>query len=337
MWDNVFYQEDALARLGNLEGRLFVLADSHTYELCYPVLSPYMPSHTTWVVEAGEGAKTLATSNQIWKWLYRNKAGRGDTLLTLGGGVVCDLGAFAASVFKRGMHVVHCPTTLLAMVDAAHGSKTAIDHRGTKNLLGTFYKADAVLVLPHLLDTLPQEELLNGWAEVAKHMVLAQPQQWRTGEAYHPERSVSTIQASIKVKQRIVFADPYEMGLRKVLNLGHTVGHALEAYSWAQEVPLKHGYAVAWGLYSEACIGVELGVTDHSLAEELLTWVAKLYPRPFFTSFRKKKLKAYLIQDKKNIDGSLMLSVCRVAGEPHFNVPVDIESVLSKIREHYFD
>jgi 3-dehydroquinate synthase len=221
------------------------------------------------------------------------------------------------------------------MVDAAHGGKTAVNYRGTKNVLGTFYRADAVLVIPQFLDTLPQPEMWNGWAEVVKHMLLALPEAWKAGAANQVSDGITTIRASIEVKQRIVLADPQEKGERKLLNLGHTVGHALEALSWAQKNPIKHGHAVAWGLYTEACIGARVGVTSSNLVAELAAWVEKLYPRPVFAP-NSKKLKTYLYQDKKNINGDLMLSLCKSPGDAVYHIAIKPEVVMAQIKEDYF-
>ena len=229
--------------LSNLpQGQLFVLTDSHTTEYCLPLLAEFigdMPYHLL-TLEAGERSKTLASVQRVWDFLLQHRATREALLINLGGGMVTDLGGFAAATYMRGIRFVNIPTTLLAMVDASSGGKTGVDYQGIKNVIGTFTPPLATLIHPPFLLTLPATELLSGFAEMLKHALIASPEEWikllqLTQQELPQAQFVQALSErgflhnSIAIKEQIVAQDPREAGMRKILNFGHTVGHAIES------------------------------------------------------------------------------------------------------------
>jgi 3-dehydroquinate synthase len=276
--DTDFTFGDIFQALG-IQGRdLFVLMDENTRRDCLPVVQPFLPKgfHQL-VMGAGERSKTLSTCEHIWGEMLRHRAGRKSVLMNLGGGVVCDTGAFSASVFMRGIRFLHIPTSLLAMADAAIGGKCGVDLNSLKNTIGLYSFPYTVVCLPQLLNTLPANEWENGAAEIIKHgmisgeQLLNRVESWVLGNDF-PEtddHNFSGLLADvIRVKAAIVRKDPYENGERRQLNLGHTIGHALESYMLQNsDVPWSHGKAVAAGMMCEGIIAKKLyKFSDEGLA-----------------------------------------------------------------------
>lgn len=241
---------------------LFVLADDNTSRLCLPMLTAdgigaSLPSPI--IIPAGEEYKNISTLSSVWEALSGKGATRRSLLLCVGGGVVTDLGGFAAATFKRGIACIHVPTTLLAMVDASVGGKTGIDHAGLKNEVGAFHMPAHVVVSPAFLSTLPRTELLSGMAEMCKHLLIdpaGSASSLRELEDLAAASSAADITSeqiarSIAVKEHYVTSDPTEKGLRRTLNFGHTVGHAIESLLLTKGTPVPHGMAVAWGMIAE--------------------------------------------------------------------------------------
>lgn len=238
--------------------RIFILTDQHSYEYCYPVIaaSGIVSQAVSITVPAGDIHKNIETLSYIWLELSKKGATRKSLLLNLGGGMITDLGGFAASAFKRGIRYFNIPTTLLGAVDAAVGGKTGINFNGLKNEIGVFNPADEVLISTAFFRTLDRENFLSGYAEMLKHGLLSGSEAYDGLFGIGPEQAdtpemLQLVRKSVQVKESIVKADPYERGLRKALNLGHTVGHAFESLSHFRKSPVYHGYAVAWGLVCE--------------------------------------------------------------------------------------
>jgi 3-dehydroquinate synthase len=241
---------------------LFVLADDNTSRHCLPLLtadSNGMSLPAPIVIPAGEAHKNIGTLSTVWEALSQGGATRRSLLLCVGGGVVTDLGGFAAATFKRGIACIHIPTTLLAMVDASVGGKTGIDHGGLKNEVGAFHMPAHVIVSPAFLSTLPRIELLSGMAEMCKHLLIAPDGSASSLRELEDLAALSSaaditsahIARSIAVKEHYVTSDPTEQGLRRTLNFGHTVGHAIESLMLDKEAAVPHGMAVAWGMVAE--------------------------------------------------------------------------------------
>ena len=331
----------------------FVLTTSSIWHFCHKAFAyqPWADSPRLEIPD-GEQHKTLATVEQIWHFLFSHRATRDDILVCVGGGVICDLGGFAASTYKRGMPHINVPTTLLAMVDAASGGKTGFDYAGIKNAIGTYAQPLDTLVIPSLIATLPPRELLSGYGEMLKHALLDTPDHWHQLLRLDLETEAGVqalmplIARSRAVKARIVQADPHEQGLRRALNLGHTVGHALEAQMLANGHPAPHGYCVVWGMVtalylsilhneeppiSLACPGAQASspaakaplkgnLEDISSLRTILRQLEQVmlryYGRPVCNCKDQSQLLALMQQDKKNTASGIRFTLLRQIGDP---------------------
>ena len=257
------------------------------------------------VVPAGEATKSIDTATEIWRWLTENSATRSSLMVNIGGGMITDLGGFAAATFKRGMPFVNVPTSLLGAVDAALGGKTGVDFDGLKNQVGVFRQPEAVVFSTGCFATLPPEQLRSGYAEMLKHALLeggelltdtlAAADDVCTGGV-----SLDLLKRNIQVKQSVVNEDPEEGGLRRILNLGHTVGHALEEWRQAKGKPVPHGYAVAWGLTVELALAVLRHGLDSNVYRAVAKTVGRLYGSPCVTCNDYPALHSLMRHDKKN-------------------------------------
>jgi 3-dehydroquinate synthase len=284
--------------------KVFVLADENTEKYCLPALSKYLFDLKLMVIPSGEQHKTLETAQRIWNFLQEKNADRNSVLINLGGGVVSDIGGFCASTFKRGLDYINVPSTLLAMVDSGIGGKTGIDYNGLKNAIGTIIQPTAIYINPDLLLTLPKDELLNGFAEMIKHGLILDKSYWekivKTGFEDWSKMS-SLINGSIKIKLDVIKKDPFEKSFRKILNFGHTVGHAVEAYSLKRDKkPLKHGEAVAVGMICEAYLSkTQLDLSAKDL-REIADFISRYFPKYSLRSILSPELISIMRQDKKN-------------------------------------
>lgn len=241
---------------------IVVLADKHTLKDCYPLLQEDLPH---FIVPYGEGYKNLDSCEFIWKKLIDLGATRKTTLLCLGGGVLCDMGSFAGGCYQRGMNVVLVPTSLLAMVDASVGGKNGVNFVGLKNYIGTFKEASETFICPEFLSTLPQKEFTNGYVEMLKHGLIANKAHYDEVKMSFLKENYSldesTIVKSISIKKQHVDQDFRDNGVRKRLNFGHTIGHAIESHSLAisdENEELSHGISVALGMIAECYISTKL-------------------------------------------------------------------------------
>lgn len=233
--------------------KIFILVDENTHEQCLPFLLGNLEITSPFEileVAAGEEMKTLETAAMLWEIFLEFQADRRALLLNLGGGVVTDLGGFVASVFKRGLDFINVPTSLLGMVDAAVGGKTGVDFHHIKNVLGTFTLPLGVYLYPEFLKTLPHPELISGLGEMMKHALIADAALWQelvSLSEFSAETLAPRVMRSVKIKEEIVKTDPLEKSIRRNLNFGHTLGHAIESHLLQAGTPLPHGVAVAWG------------------------------------------------------------------------------------------
>jgi 3-dehydroquinate synthase len=331
--------EDALrsllAGMAPAPERLFVLCDEHTSRYCHPVVEAALPSdHLRIVTGAGERNKTLHTATTIWEFLLSHQAGRNAVMLNLGGGMVTDLGGFAAALFKRGIRFINMPTSLLAMVDASCGGKTGVDLNHYKNMVGLFSVPQDVIVSPVFLSTLPESEWRNGMAEILKHGLIADAGLWKavadvllredTFGSYNQWPVMDWIERAIAVKAEIVTLDPYEHNERKLLNFGHTIGHALETRSLQHDdTPLSHGMAVACGMICEAYISSKLTGLSVPELDDIADTIVHVF-RP--ASIRKEtwpEIIHIMKADKKSSAGSITFSLLRETGAAVLHRGVD--------------
>jgi 3-dehydroquinate synthase len=297
---------DALKHIFEDHSRLFILCDENTLHACFPVLAPLHPllaEAEILVIEPGEASKCLEVAQQLFEQLIESNADRQSLLINLGGGVVTDLGGWLASNYKRGINFLNIPTSLLAMVDASIGGKTGIDLGHHKNMIGTFAFAKYTIVYPSFLNSLQESELDSGSAELIKHALLNDRSSYNQLLSQLPLRwpiASDIIRHSCEFKASVVNDDPKENGQRKMLNLGHTFGHAIESWQLAMGTPVAHGMAVAAGLFIELELALQcernLRSEIESIQQDLLThYDFDLWTWPAFTS-----LLPYLNNDKKN-------------------------------------
>ena len=306
---SVFIGPEALPALAELlarpaVSRVFVLADGNTARLCLPRLLPHLPADYRLIeIPAGEEYKTLASCDAVWGELTGQRADRHAVLVNLGGGVVTDLGGFAAALYKRGIRFAQVPTTLLAQVDASVGGKTGVDFQGYKNQLGVFQAPAGVFIEPKFLETLDPRQLKSGYAEVIKHWLIADADAFTTHRrlGWLTDDWTAIIRESVALKQRIVAADPLEAGPRKLLNFGHTVGHALESYLLAQPGrEALHGEAVAAGMVCESWLSVQRGLLSPEELDKIETFVFSVFDKIAFVSLETEAIAELALQDKKN-------------------------------------
>ena len=319
--------------------RVFVLADSNTVRLCLPLLEPHLPVNYQLIeIPAGEEYKTLATCEAVWGPLTEQRADRHAVLVNLGGGVVTDLGGFAAALYKRGIRFVQVPTTLLAQVDASVGGKTGIDFQGFKNQLGVFQAPAAVFIEPRFLQTLDPRQLKSGYAEVLKHWLIAD------ADAFDEHRRLGwltddwtpIIRESVALKQRIVAQDPLETGPRKLLNFGHTVGHALESYLLTQPGrEALHGEAVAAGLVCESWLSVQRGLLSVDGLDRIETFVFSVFDKLSFVLLETTAIAEFALQDKKNAGDTINCTLLNGIGNGVFDQPVTVAEIAKALQYYH--
>ena len=332
--------------------RKFVLVDETTERLCLPLVDGFdcMQDAGRIVIKAGDDHKTMESLAHVWSELQRMGATRHSLLINLGGGMVTDLGGFAAATFKRGIGCINIPTTLLAMVDASVGGKTGINFGGLKNEVGVFRNASSVILDTVFLKTMDAENLLSGYAEMLKHGLIedrssAEGRKRRMLDelldlelplALEGEKGVSLIADNVAVKQRIVLEDPTEQGLRKALNLGHTVGHAFESLALRKGTPVLHGYAVAWGLVCELYLSVIKTGFPVDTMRRVVSFIVENYGRMDITCDDYPALLELMTHDKKNLAGVINFSLLSEVGQLRLNQTAtkeEIEEALDFYRE----
>ena len=284
-------------------------------------------------VEAGDTNKNIEQVTAIWMRLCNEGASRNSLLINVGGGMITDMGGFVAATFKRGIHSVNVPTTLMASVDAAVGGKTGINFNGLKNEIGSFYPPLCVLIDSSFLKTLDRDNLLSGYAEMVKHALISNMETYHAILSFDLDRVDYTllnqmVAQSVAVKERIVEEDPKEMGIRKALNLGHTVGHAYESLSFRKGRPVLHGHAVAAGLVSELYLSYKKCGFPMENLSQVVYYLKKYYPPFFFNCDDYEALYELMTHDKKNEGGIINFTLLSQVGEVQINQSVTKEKVL---------
>ena len=303
-----------------------ILCDRNTRHHCLPILRKELPADTPVITIApGEQNKNLNTCQQVLEDLFQYQFGRNSLLINLGGGMVSDLGGFTASIYKRGISFINIPTSLLAMVDATVGGKTGVDFQNLKNGIGVFNNPSGVIIYPGFLKTLPDTECNSGFAEMLKHGLLADEGHLKTLMEAGPgsiTRNDRLIHRSVGIKWQIVQQDPFELGLRKVLNFGHTIGHALESHCLHQNKPIPHGHAVALGMIAELWLSATLCGFPHEKAERVNKYLAATYGPILNIEWAIDKLAAFAGNDKKNEGKAMTFSLLENVGKPVSNMEV---------------
>lgn len=299
---------------GSVYSSLFLICDENTGRYCLPFVQSYLQGYKTdlMTLPAGEIFKQPHTCVEIWKKMYESGVDRKGLVINIGGGVVTDIGGFAASTYMRGVDFINIPTTLLAMIDASVGGKTGVDLESWKNGVGVFRNPSKVLIDPRFLATLPQKHLRAGYAEALKHGVLDSEHLF-----FESVRALESaelpdagwIRNVIAVKEKIVNIDPHERNVRKFLNFGHTVGHALESFYLDRGEELLHGEAVAWGMLIEAGIALQSGLLDQSTHAAVTGAIEGNYSFPRFEKKNTDRLLEWMCSDKKSEAGQIGFSL----------------------------
>jgi 3-dehydroquinate synthase len=301
-----------------------VLVDNNTSRDCYPLVKALLPTHKLIKIKSGEAHKTLATCQIIWQAMTDYSLDRHSLLIDLGGGVIGDMGGFCAATYKRGIDFIQIPTTLLAQVDASVGGKLGIDFNGFKNHIGVFQLPKTVLIDFVFLKTLPQAELRSGFAEIIKHCLIQDGNMWAhiRVQDFEEQNFDDLIAHSIEIKKKVVAEDPTEKGLRKILNFGHTLGHAVETYflEKGNKHRLLHGEAIAVGMICEAFMALEKGMIDQSLFDEIEAFLFTIYGNVKIKEEYIPAILHHTLQDKKNKGNEIRFSLLNGRGSCAFDV-----------------
>lgn len=314
---------DKLKQIFDKTSKVFILTDENVAQFWLPEVEYWLncKNAVEIVIKAGEQHKNLQTVQRIWRTLMKHHADRNALLINLGGGVVTDLGGFTASTYKRGIKFINVPTTLLSMVDAAIGGKTGVDFGNAKNQIGTFAEAEEVIIDPVFLETLPQREICSGLAEVLKYGFIADSNLLNV----NLENYQQYITRCGEIKREIVMQDPTEKGLRKVLNFGHTLGHAIESHCLTTDYPLLHGEAVGLGILG----ALWLSVKQLGLDEKVLQNFEKQLPmllseaKTSFSGSDIEPILGYLVHDKKNKGEKPQFVLLEAVGKPVWDVEIE--------------
>lgn len=341
----LIFSDSAVSALDDLVGSLdlsgvFVLADSNTASaVARPVMDavPALAGAMLIVIPAGDNNKSLDSLAYIWRRLSEGGATRHSLLVNIGGGMITDIGGFAAATFKRGIRFVNVPTSLLGAVDASVGGKTGINFAGLKNEVGAFAEAKAVIVDAAVFRTLPHDQIVSGYAELLKHALLESPEALSETLAFDLDeidftRLQSLLRGSIGVKQRVVASDPLEIGVRKSLNLGHTPAHAFEALAMERNDMLSHGNAVAWGLVTDLVLSNLRLQFPANLLRHVAEFVDRYYPKPAITCADYPRLIELMRHDKKNRSAEhINFTLLRSPGKVEIDCKVPTEEIYTAL------
>ena len=326
----------------NKYSNIFIIVDSNTNEFCLPNFLPYLETDLTIEIiefEAGEENKNIDTCVEIWNVLTELGADRKTLVINLGGGVVTDLGGFVSSTFKRGVDFIHIPTTLLSMVDASVGGKNGVDLGNLKNQIGVINVPIMVLIDTQYLETVPQNEMRSGLAEMLKHGLIYDKKYW---EQFLDLKEIDfadfdqLIYRSVEIKNEIVTQDPTEKNIRKSLNFGHTLGHAIESYFLENKdkTTLLHGEAIAVGMILESYISLKKDLLSNDEYFEIKSSLKTIYDDIIFDENDIKPILELLIHDKKNEYGAIKFALIEGIGKIKINQSVENELILNAFEDY---
>ncbi len=313
--------------------KIFVFADSNTSEVCLPLFREMLDDFNGFDLietDPGEENKNIDFCIGIWKTLLDFGADRKCLMINLGGGVITDMGGFVASTYKRGIDFINIPTTLLSQVDASVGGKTGIDVDNVKNMVGTFTLPQSVFIETAFLKTLPARELLSGFAEMIKHGLIVDHNYYHElKNSDYLKIEPQAIYRSVEIKNEVVTEDPHEKGLRKILNFGHTIGHAVETYALINDAkPLTHGEAIAIGMICEAFLSARNNTLNEDELEDITAYITSLYPPYHLKAESFTQLMELMQSDKKNENGQIMFSLLSGIGKCDYNCRVSEKDIL---------
>jgi len=305
-----------------------VLTDSNTSKNCYSLIQPLLPEHHVVEVHAGEEHKNLDTCKLIWQKLTDLNFDRHSLLIVLGGGVLGDMGGFCAATFKRGIDFVLIPTTLLSQVDASVGGKLGIDFNNFKNHIGVFCEPKATIINAAFLKTLPERELRSGFAEVIKHCLISDEKMWQIirQKGLQDQNWEILVKHSVDFKKSVTNSDPKEKGLRKILNFGHTVGHALESYFLAEGNRIFHGEAIAMGMIMESFIACEKKLISTDQLNEITSYLIQIFEKQDMP-WGDALVIQLVTQDKKNRGKEILMALPEGIGKAKWDIAISEEEL----------
>ncbi|MHC5201696.1 3-dehydroquinate synthase [Myroides sp. LJL119] len=338
---DIVFGKDSYTYLGEVLNqkqytKLFILCDTNTNEYCMPYFLAHLPIEIDFEiieVEPGEENKVLETAQGVIESMLELAADRNSAMLTVGGGVITDLGGFISSIYMRGIDCYNIPTTLLSMVDASVGGKTGVDCNGVKNCIGTFSMPKMVVVDVHYLETLPVDQIKSGYAEMLKHGLIYD------GSYYDFLKDISNVDLadlenlvkhSVNIKNQVVSQDPKESGLRKILNYGHTIGHAIESYFLSQQdkETLLHGQAIAIGMVIEAYLSTELCGLSKEAFKDIKDNIQGIFGQVDISQNDIENILQWLKFDKKNSQGNVRCVLLKQIGEPVYDIVLSKDLIL---------
>ena len=315
--------------------KIFVLTDTVTYEKCLPLLHEALKgrNYTSITIKEGDIHKNIDQVSTVWNVLSTHGASRNSLLISVGGGMITDLGGFAGATFKRGLHNLYIPTTLMASVDAAIGGKTGVNHNGLKNEIGAFYQPDCVMIDSRFLKTLDRENMLSGYAELIKHGLISNKKSFYEildFDIEHPDMETlnGLVGVSVSIKAYFVEQDPTEKGIRKALNFGHTIGHAIESLSFSVNRPLLHGLAVAAGMICELYLSYKVCNMPVEILREVTNFIKAHYPLFYFNCNEYEVIYEMMTHDKKNENDRILFTLLGDIGDILINQEVSKKLVL---------
>ena len=321
MTDNIVFSADPAFDLKNylLEkgySKVVVLTDNNTAKYCYPLIESALPAHELIKIPDGEDYKNLTTCERIWQRMTEMQMDRHSALIIVGGGVLGDMGGFCAATYKRGIDFILIPTTLLSQVDASIGGKLGIDFEHFKNHIGVFQTPALTILHGGFLKTLPEAEKRSGFAEVIKHALIADAKVWKQIQEHSLEDQPweMLLEHSVNVKLNVVRTDPYEKGLRKTLNAGHTIGHAVETFLLQAGRKILHGEAVAAGLVCEAYLAKEKGMLGETQFQEIRNYILKVFGKVDIAPGEYEAIARLAMQDKKNKENRILCVLLKGIG-----------------------
>lgn len=322
----IFKSISALITKNNYSSH-FIICDENTFQFCLSNLITNCPklreAHII-ELESGEASKSLEFSAHIWQTLIENKADKNSLIINLGGGVVSDLGGFCASTYKRGIDFINIPTTLLSMSDASVGGKTGIDFNGLKNSIGTFTQPKGVFIFPEFLNSLPDRHYQNGLAEIFKMALIADKKFWN--ELKTLDYSVANeqlISKSVALKNKIVLKDPFDNGLRKILNFGHTIGHAIESLLLGTTNELLHGDAIVIGMLIESHLSFQKKLLTKKELDEVVTLLTKVFEPRKINELDLTSIFELMKNDKKSVNNKFQFAIIDKIGACKFDVTIN--------------
>lgn len=339
IFENIFVQLNSFITEKDYS-KIFFFVDSNTHEFCLPlVLSELETLNSYEVIEIppGEEFKVIEVVIQIWESLGELGATRKSLLINLGGGVITDMGGFIASTFKRGIDFINIPTTLLSMVDASIGGKTGIDLNGVKNQIGTFSFPEMTIIYPGFLHTLSDREFRSGLSEMLKHGLIYDAGHWKNLimiENYDLDSISNLIKDSVNIKKKVTEKDPFEQDLRKILNFGHTIGHAVESNHLGSDHPYLHGEAISIGMLVESILSFENELINQDELDEIFNSITKIFGKNVIDEDMISSLLNWMKHDKKNKNNQINFSLLNGIGKSKFDIQLSEQQIIESILKY---